>query len=149
MRPVDKQDFHKRNPLDRIEGIFCLNKTIAVVLLMFLCHFSFSQTAEVKIDDAKQSFTTVPQGTVVELNYVVTNIGAVPLLLKDFEVECSCTTAEFDNKPVLPGKSTTIVVKFDTKSAYERQDRVVYVNCNTKDGFIKLRFKGNVLKKKS
>ena len=68
----------------------------------------------------------------VKLNYVVTNIGTVPLLLKDFEVECSCTTAEFDDKPVLPGKSTTIVVKFDTK-----------------DGYIKLRFKGNVLKKKS
>ncbi|MBK6521305.1 MAG: DUF1573 domain-containing protein [Sphingobacteriaceae bacterium] len=87
---------------------------------MVLTNFSFSQTAEVKVDDAKQSFTTVPQGTVVKLNYVVTNIGTVPLLLKDFEVECSCTTAEFDDKPVLPGKSTTIVVKFDTKSAYAR-----------------------------
>jgi hypothetical protein len=149
MKPVDKEYLHKKNPLDRIEGIFCLNKTMAVVLFMFFCHFSFSQTTEVKIDDPKQSFTTVTQGTVVKLNYVVSNIGNVPLLLKDFEVECSCTTAEFDDKPVLPGKSTTIVVKFDTKSAYERQDRVVYVNCNTKDGFIKLRFKGNVLKKKS
>ncbi|MBK7311430.1 MAG: DUF1573 domain-containing protein [Sphingobacteriaceae bacterium] len=147
-KPVDKQDLHIKNPLDHIEGIFCLNKTIAFVLLMVLANFSFSQTAEVKVDDAKQSFTTVPQGTVVKLNYVVTNIGTVPLLLKDFEVECSCTTAEFDDKPVLPGKSTTIVVKFDTKSAYERQDRVVYINCNTKDGYIKLRFKGNVLKKK-
>lgn len=149
MKLVDKQDLHKKNPLDRIEGIFCLNKIIAFVFVMLFAHSSFSQTAEVKVDDAKQSFTTVPQGTVVKLNYVITNIGTVPLLLKDFEVECSCTTAEFDDKPVLPGKSTTIVVKFDTKSAYERQDRVVYINCNTKDGYIKLRFKGNVLKKKS
>lgn len=149
MKLVDKQVLHKKNPLDRIERIFCLNKIIVFILLMFLANSSFSQTTEVKVDDAKQSFTTVPQGTVVKLNYVITNIGTVPLLLKDFEVECSCTTAEFDDRPVLPGKSTTIVVKFDTKSAYERQDRVVYINCNTKDGYIKLRFKGNVLKKKS
>lgn len=148
-KPVDKQDLHIKNPLDRIGRIFCLNKFIAIVILVLLVNSSFSQTAEVKINDAKQSFTTVTQGTVVKLNYVVTNIGTAPLLLKDFEVECSCTSAEFDDKPVLPGKSTTIVVKFDTKSAYERQDRVVYINCNTKDGYIKLRFKGNILKKKS
>ncbi len=144
---MDKKEFKLKDPLGIIGGIFYLKRIVPLVLFFFLCNTSVAQFAEVKIDDAKQSFTTVTQGAVVRLKYVVTNVGTVPFLIKDYEVECSCTSAEYDDMPVLPGKSTTIVVKFDTKSAYERQDRVVYINCNTKDGFIKLRFKGNVKKK--
>jgi hypothetical protein len=147
MKLVDKQDLKSKNPLDAIGGIFCLKKVMIIASFLLFSNFCFSQTS-VKIDDAKQSFTTVTQGVIVKMSYVITNVGAQPLLLKDYEVECSCTTAEFDDKPVLPGKSTTVVVKFDTKTAYERQDRSVIINCNTKEGYIKLRFKGNVLKKK-
>jgi len=148
MKLADKQDLKSKNPLDTIGGIFCLKRVMIIAFFMLISNFYFSQTS-VKIDDAKQSFTTVTQGAIVKMSYVITNVGTLPLLLKDYKVECSCTTAEFDDKPVLPGKSTTVVVKFDTKTAYERQDRSVIINCNTKEGYIKLRFKGNILKKKS
>lgn len=104
---------------------------------------AYSQ-AIIKIDDVKQSFGEVPKGTMVELKYMLTNIGTEPLILTKYEVECSCTSAIYDNKPVLPGNSTTVVVKFDTKSAYGRQDRIVRLSSNNKNGDVKLRFKGMV-----
>ena len=107
---------------------------------------AYSQ-AIIKVDDVKQSFGEVKKGDVVEMKYVLTNVGTEPLLLYKYEVECSCTTAEYDDKPILPGKSTTVIVKFDTKSAYDRQDRIVKLSSNNKNGDIKLRFKGNVKRK--
>ncbi len=144
--PEDKHYHIVRDPLGLTERIFYLNKVV-LILLLFMSFAVSAQNTEVKIDNAKQSFETVDQGEVVKLKYIVTNVGTVPLILKDYEVECSCTSADYATEPILPGKSTTIHVSFDTKSAYERQDRTVEVLCNVKGGIIKLRFKGNVKKK--
>ena len=100
--------------------------------------------AIVKVDDAKQSFGTVKKGDMVELSYTLTNIGNEPLLIQKYEVQCSCTSVEFDTKPIVPGRSTIVKVKFDTKTVYERQDRIVYLISNNKNGDVKLRFKGFV-----
>jgi len=129
-------------------GIFYLRRIAFFLLMFFSLPFFKAQNTEVTIDNAKQSFETVDQGAVVKLKYVVTNVGTVPLILKDYEVECSCTSAEYATEPVLPGKSVTVYVIFDTKSAYERQDRTVEILSNVKGGFIKVRFKGYVKKKK-
>lgn len=144
--PVDKHNYETKDPALK-GGIFYLSK-LALLCLLFSFNLSLGQNTEVKIDNAKQSFETVDQGEVVKLKYIITNVGAVPLILKDYEVECSCTSADYAVEPILPGKSVTVMVTFDTKSAYERQDRTVEILSNVKGGRIKLRFKGNVKKKK-
>ncbi len=45
-----------------------------------------------------------------------------------------------------PNQSDKIVVKFDTKSVYDRQDRIVEIISNAKNSNQKIRFKGVVLK---
>lgn len=129
-------------------GIFYLKKIVFFLAILFSFNAAWGQNTEVKIDNAKQSFETVDQGEVVKLKYVVTNVGSIPLVFKEYEVECSCTSADYAVEPILPGKSTTVIVTFDTKSAYERQDRTLEIFCNVKGGSIKVRFKGNVKKKK-
>jgi hypothetical protein len=146
---ADNYNIKMKDPFELFGGIFCLRKRLLSILFALLFGAAHSQNTEVKIDNAKQSFETVDQGEVLRFKYVITNVGAVPLILKDYEVECSCTSAQYATEPILPGKSVTIVVSFDTKSAYERQDRTVDVLCNVKGGMIKLRFKGYVKKKKS
>lgn len=132
-----------KDPPGKFGGIFCLKQFVTLAFLMFVGTFLNAQ-AIVKVDDAKQSFGTVKKGDVVELNYTLTNIGTEPLLIQKYEVQCSCTSVEFDPKPIVPGKSTIVKVKFDTKTVYERQDRIVYLTSNNKNGDIKLRFKGFV-----
>jgi hypothetical protein len=46
---------------------------------------------------------------------------------------------------VPPGESAEINVKFDTKSAYDRQDRVIEIISNAKNSNQKIRLKGVVL----
>jgi len=96
------------------------------------------------VDKPKQSFEKVMKGEVVHLNYVITNVGTEPLLLQKYDVECSCTSAKYNEAPILPGKSATVIVSFDTKTVYERQDRTVLLHSNNSKGDIKLRFKGYV-----
>jgi hypothetical protein len=145
---VDNHKLTLKNPFELFGGIFYLRKKLFLFFFALLFGTVHAQNTEVKIDNAKQSFETVDQGAVVRLKYVVTNVGTVPLILKDYEVECSCTSADYATEPILPGKNITVHVNFDTKSAYERQDRIVEVFCNVKGGSFKLRFKGNVKKKK-
>lgn len=132
-----------KDPPNKNGRIFCLSRYLILLIMVGMSVVSKAQ-AIIKVEDAKQSFGTVKKGEVVELNYVLTNIGNEPLLIQKYEVQCSCTSVLFDDKPIAPGRSTTVKVKFDTKTVYERQDRVVYLTSNNKNGDVKLRFKGFV-----
>lgn len=134
----------KDPPNKSVGGIFYF-RTKAIALMLF-CLFTLFGNAQAiaKVDTAKKSFDRVKKGVVVEFKYTITNVGKEPLLLQDYDVQCSCTSVSFDNKPIAPGKSTVVTVKFDTKTVYEKQDRVVRIISNNKGGDIKLRFKGYV-----
>lgn len=131
------------NPPDTVEGVFYFKKILLVFASLLFMNSAYSQ-AIAEVDNPKQSFGKVTKGDIVELNYVITNIGNQPLLLSKYDVECSCTSANFNSAPVLPGKSTTVTVVFDTKTVYERQDRTVLLHSNNSNGDIELRFKGFV-----
>ena len=95
---------------------------------------------------SKQSFGTVKKGELVLLNYTVTNTGNAPLLLQESEVSCSCTELLYERSPILPGKSATVTIRFNTTSVWGRQDRYAYIYTNGKEKEIRLRYKGNVTK---
>jgi hypothetical protein len=114
---------------------------------MILVNFSvFAQQPKVEIKDAKKNFGFVKKGDVVKENYEVTNKGNAPLLLKDVQIGCSCTTATFDIKPILPGHTTTVTIIFDTEHTYDRQDRTVLLHSNDPKSPHKLSYKGVVLR---
>ncbi len=100
-----------------------------------------------EIKDAKKSFGMVKKGEVVKLDYDFTNTGTEPLLITDVEVSCSCTTVDFPKQPIAPGQSAKVIVSFDTKTVYDRQDRVVLVKSNDPKSPAKIRYKGIVLRK--
>lgn len=142
MEPINNPNSFK-NPAS--SGIF----NLPILLLVILFSFNTAKAQAIaKVDDAKKNFGMVKKGEVIDMNYTITNVGTEPLIIQKTEVECSCTTVTFDDKPVLPGQSTIINVKFDTKSVYDRQDRIVKVFSNNKKGEFNLRFKGFVQKKK-
>lgn len=134
-----------KNPLGKTEGIFCL-KRFLVLLFLTLAIFSFSQ-AKMEIKDHKKSFGFVKKGDVVKLEYDFTNTGNQPLIITDTEVSCSCTTVDYPKQPIAPNQSGKIIVVFDTKSAYDRQDRDVIVISNDPKSPSKIRYKGFVRRK--
>lgn len=120
-------------------GAFCL-------FLLFIGTTSFAQP-QLKFKNLKKNFGFVKKGEVVTIEFEFVNSGNQPALITEAKVECSCTTVEFPKQPIAPGQSEKIVVKFDTKSVYDRQDRIVEIISNAKTVSQKIRFKGVVLNK--
>ena len=135
----NKKNFLKIKNLSVTREVFCL------CLFLIISMASYSQSI-LKFKETKKSFGFVKKGEVVKIEYIFTNIGTSPLLITDAKVECSCTTVDFPKQPILPNQSNTITVSFDTKSVYDRQDRMVEISSNAKNSIQKIRFKGVVLK---
>lgn len=134
----------KRNP-PVIRGIFYLRTFLFVLLIFGAC--VLNAQSKIKFQDAKKSFGFVTKGEVVTLEFDFINEGNAPLIITETKVECSCTSTEFPKQPIAPKQSGKIIVKFDTKSVYDRQDRIVEVISNAANSPAKIRFKGVVLKK--
>ena len=132
----NKIDFHKNLP--NFREVFCL----CLILLSFS---AFSQ-AQLKFKDTKKSFGFVKKGEVVKIEFDFTNTGNQPLLISEAKGECSCTQVDFPKEPIAPNQSSKITVSFDTKTVYDRQDRIVEIISNAKNSNQKIRFKGVVLK---
>lgn len=108
--------------------------------------FSVFAQPQLKFKDLKKNFGFVKKGEIVTIEFEFTNTGNQPAILTDVIAECSCTSVEFPKHPIAPNQTGKIIVKFDTKTVYDRQDRTVDVKSNAKNASQKIRFKGVVLK---
>lgn len=126
-----------KNP-SSFRGVFCL-------CLFFASMVNYSQP-QLKFNIIKKNFGFVKKGDVVNIEYDFTNTGNQPLIITTANVQCTCTTVNFPTQPIMPNESSKITVHFDTKSVYDRQDRVVEIISNAKTPLQKIRFKGVVLK---
>ena len=126
-----------KNPF-RNGRVFCFS-------LFLLSVVSYAQP-QLKFTETKKSFGFVKKGELVTMEFDFTNIGNQPAIITEAKVECSCTSVEFPKQPIAPNQSAKVIVKFDTKSVYDRQDRIVEIVSNAKNSTQKIRFKGVVLK---
>ncbi|MEW6773928.1 MAG: DUF1573 domain-containing protein [Bacteroidota bacterium] len=77
------------------------------------------------------------------------NVGKSPLTITNVQGECGCTATTIDGKPgwpqepILPGKTGSIKVKYDTKRI-GRFEKNITVTSNAKYPVMKLKIKGEV-----
>lgn len=135
-----------KNPSGQRPGDFCL-RLLAGFLFLLVSVPAFSQ-AKMEIKEPKKNFGTVEKGEVVKVEYEVRNAGNEPLLISEYEVACSCTSVDFPIQPILPGQEVKVTVTFNTKTVYDRQDRIVQLHSNDPESPTKIRFKGFVHHKK-
>ncbi len=69
---------------------------------------------EFKDKNDTYDFGTVKDGEQVVHIFEFKNVGDQPLQILKAEASCGCTTPEFSPKPVLPGKTGTIKVTFNS-----------------------------------
>lgn len=124
----------------RFFSFFCL---VTILLSAFTC---FSQTgkADFKFEKKVHKFDKVDEGEIIQFSYTFINSGSEPLIITDIKVACSCTTFEFPKKPVAPGETAQISVKFDTGKKIGYQDRTLEIYSNAKKSPEIIRFKGTV-----
>lgn len=69
----------------------------------------------IEVDKDVHDYGTIQKGGDGACEFTVTNIGTEPLIISKCKGSCGCTVPKCDKNPVLPGETSSISVKYDTK----------------------------------
>lgn len=76
------------------------------------------------------NFGDIKPGEKANCDFVLTNIGKSPLLIRKTKASCGCTAVTLGEDKVLPGKSTTIRATFDSAGKSGRQYKSITIITN-------------------
>ena len=78
-------------------------------------------------------FGTHNEGDILDTIFKFTNTGKAPLVITNVKTSCGCTTPYWPKKPIQPGESENIKVRFNTNHKPGKQTKTITVHCNTKN----------------
>ena len=131
-------------------------KKFAMICLFATMAFGFAnaqdtEKKEVPANGAKISFTelehnygTIMKGGNGECEFTFKNEGNEPLILSNVKASCGCTTPSYTQKPVMPGQTGTIKVKYNTNNVGGFSKTVTVTSNAVDNPRVVLRIKGNV-----
>lgn len=94
-------------------------------------------------------YGTIQQGADGSCTFKITNDGNEPLVINNCKGSCGCTVPKCPKKPIAPGESAPIKVRYDTKRIGPI-NKSVRVSSNASNSSNKtIRIKGKVVKKKT
>jgi hypothetical protein len=129
--------------------------SIAVLAIMtFTISCSQTSKAENTVDiDAKgpsiefkdlvHNYGTITQGDNGTCEFSFKNTGTEPLILQNVRSSCGCTIPSWPKEAIAPGKSNSIVVKYDTRRIGPIS-KTITVTSNGSEQPIILRIKGKI-----
>jgi len=91
---------------------------VAAALLSSACAFAQTELVTgpaLTLDKETHDYGNVDFGGNGECDFKVTNSGTEPLIISNCQGSCGCTVPKCDPTPILPGESSLIHVKYDTK----------------------------------
>ena len=120
-------------------------------LITALSHFGVSQAQEaassnavIKFENTTHAFGTVIEGQIATHEFTFQNTGTEPLVLKNVQASCGCTTPSWPREPIAPGASSKIVVKYDSNGRPGSFNKSVFIFSN--GGDVTLNISGNVIR---
>jgi hypothetical protein len=126
--------------------------SILTVLLGF-CMISNAQDAQpvkpnpkapvISFEKTVHDFGEIIQGDNGECEFVFKNTGKEPLIITNVRSSCGCTVAQKPEEPIMPGKKSSIKVRYDT-NRIGVISKTVTVTSNATEPEINLQLKGNV-----
>ena len=91
------------------------------ILALFIALFSLTlvhsqeKKPEISFEKTVIDYGTVNKGDNGVREFVFRNSGNAPLIISNVKSTCGCTIPKKPEKPILPGESDKIQVKYDTK----------------------------------
>lgn len=79
--------------------------------------------------------------------FIFKNIGTAPLIIQRVPTSCGCTTPEYPNEPILPGKEGKIKITYSTVGRIGTFVKEFPVFTNVADTVYRISIKGEVLRK--
>ena len=78
-------------------------------------------------------FGTHHEGEILDTVFPFKNTGEVPLVITNVKTSCGCTTPYWPKKPIKPGESDVIKVRFNTNHKPGKQTKTITIYANTKN----------------
>ena len=121
------------------------------ILVLFIAFFSYTlahsqeMKPEISFEKTVIDYGTVNKGDNGVREFVFKNSGNAPLIISNVKSTCGCTIPKKPEKPILPGESDKIQVKYDTKRVgFIRKSITVTSNAASSPTTI-LKIKGQVV----
>lgn len=119
-------------------------KGLATIILLFSFFTAYTQ-AVIGFEKTAHDFGSIKEiNGSVSYDFVFTNRGTAPILIKNVESSCGCTSPQWTKQPILPGKTGFIKATFDPKDRPSHFDKTITVYSNAKTPVVELKIKGNV-----
>lgn len=127
----------------------------SLLLLLFVTGLTFAQTTEgdagaestegpvMTFESKMVDYGTIEQNAEPLRVFNFTNTGTEPLIIKNAKGSCGCTVPKWPKEPIMPGESSKIEVRYDTKRIGPFSKRVT-LTTNATEETIVLTIKGKV-----
>jgi Protein of unknown function (DUF1573). len=125
-------------------------KGFAAVLAFVFCaispmvHAQAPQVPTIEFKSIEHNFGKMEYKGNTTYSFEFKNTSKVPLILTSVSASCGCTTPEWPKDPILPGKTGTIKVTYNSQ-IIGVFTKLVYVYSNASTNMITLTIKGEIL----
>lgn len=130
-----------------------MRKSFIVIILLFVVSLSIqAQEKPVSLQDSivfvstTHDYGTIVQGADGNSEFRFTNKGKSPIILSHVQASCGCTVPEWPKEPILPGKTSSIKVTYNTANIGSF-GKTITVSSNAANSTVVLTIKGNVTPK--
>ena len=94
--------------------------------------------------EREHNYGTIQKGGDGNCAFTFTNTGDEPLILSSVRASCGCTTPKWTQKPVMPGQSGTIAVRYNTNNVGGFSKQVTVTSNAVNNDRVVLKIKGTV-----
>jgi hypothetical protein len=122
---------------------------IGLILLMSLGLTSMRPALQdgtkphIEFESVKHDFGMIYQNANGSWEFKFTNTGKEPLIIQNVRSSCGCTIAKRPSAPILPGQTSSILVKYDTRRIGVFR-KTITVTSNADNATVVLEIRGEV-----
>jgi hypothetical protein len=102
---------------------------------------------EIVFDYLVYDYGTIYEGDPGECEFKFKNTGKEPLVLSNVYSSCGCTVPDWPKDPIMPGKTSTIKVKYSTNRIGGINKTITVISNAEENSKVELRIIGTVKKK--
>ena len=102
------------------------------------------KVAKIEFKETTIDYGTIEKGANGLRTFEFTNTGDAPLIISKVSSSCGCTVPKKPEKPIMPGETGEIEVKYDTNRVMPIR-KTITVLSNADTPTVSLKIKGNVI----
>ena len=99
---------------------------------------------KIEFNEQEHNYGNIRKGDDGNCEFVFTNEGNEPLILSNVKASCGCTTPSWTKEPIMPGKTGSIKVRYNTNNIGSFNKTITVTSNAVNNPRIVLKIKGKV-----